>query len=424
MDTLRVVGGKPLSGKVEVAGAKNSALKLMAAALMAEGSSVIRNVPDIHDVSTMADLLQLIGATVERRDHELVITPGPELADEAPYEVVSKMRASVIVLGPLVARLGKAHVAMPGGCNIGSRKVDLHLGGLERLGARIEVAHGVIAAHAPDGGLKGAHVILDFPSVGATENLLMAAALARGRTVIENAAREPEIADLAACLVRMGAHIEGAGSTEIVVEGVDELTPIDHAVVGDRIECGTYLAAVAVAGGEVTVSGVDPVHLEMVISKLGRTGVRVTCEDDRITAYREPGTRLRGADIATLPFPGFPTDMQPQFMALLSTADGVSTITENVFENRFIMADELGRMGADIRIEGHHAVVRGVPRLSGAPVHASDLRAGAALVCAALGADGETVISGVGHIDRGYERIEERLAALGADIARDEAPVV
>lgn len=417
MQTFRVTGGKPLSGEVRAVGAKNSALKLMAAALMADGTSVIRNVPDIIDVSTMVELLELIGADVKRTDRVLSITPGPRLSDEAPYELVNKMRASVVVLGPLLARLGQAHVAMPGGCNIGSRKVDLHLAGLERFGARISVDHGVIAAHAPDGGLRGAYVILDFPSVGATENLLMAAVLAKGRTVIENAAREPEIQDLAACLTSMGAHIEGAGTTEIVIEGVERLAPIDHMVLGDRIECGTYLTAAACAGGEVTVTGVNPLHLEMVIAKLEQAGVEVACEDDRITVGARG--RVRCVDIATLPFPGFPTDMQPQFMALMAMADGVSTITENVFENRFIAADELGRMGADIRIEGHHAVVRGVPRLSAAPVHAPDLRAGAALVCAALAADGETVISGVGHIDRGYERIEERLSALGADIVRE-----
>jgi UDP-N-acetylglucosamine 1-carboxyvinyltransferase len=414
--TLVVSGGTPLSGEVAVAGAKNSALKLMAAALMADGRSTIRNVPDILDVAMMAELLWVLGAVVERTDGELVIDPGPGLADEAPYELVQKMRASVIVLGPLVARLGKAHVAMPGGCNIGSRKVDLHLRGLEQLGARIEVEHGVISAHAPEGGLRGTHVVLDFPSVGATENLLMAAVLARGRTIIENAAREPEIVDLAKCLAEMGADVTGAGTTEITIEGVERLTPMDHTVVGDRIECGTYLVAGAVTGGRVTVTGVDPMNLEMVIAKLSQAGAKVTCIDDRITVER--ARPLVGVDIATLPFPGFPTDMQAQFMAMLATAEGVSTLTENVFENRFIVADELARMGADIRIEGHHAVVKGVPRLSGAPVHAPDLRAGAGLVCAALGADGDTVISGVHHIDRGYERLEDKLKGLGAHIER------
>jgi UDP-N-acetylglucosamine 1-carboxyvinyltransferase len=411
-----VSGGTVLSGEVRVSGAKNSALKLMAAALMSDGASRIRNVPDILDVATMAELLELIGAHVERRDHELVITPGADLSDEAPYELVNKMRASVIVLGPLVARLGSARVAMPGGCNIGSRKVDLHLAGLERFGVKVEVRHGVITATAPDGGLTGAHVMLDFPSVGATENLLMAAVLAHGRTVIENAAREPEIQDLAACLSGMGAHIQGAGTTEVVVEGVDKLHAADHSVIGDRIECGSYLVAGAVSGGQVTVTGVDPMHLEMVLTKLEQAGARIRCEGDRTEVSGEG--RLHGLDIATLPFPGFPTDMQPQFMALLSTADGVTTITENVFENRFILADELVRMGADIRIEGHHAVVKGVQRLSGAPVHAPDLRAGAALVCAALGAEGETVISGVEHIDRGYEGLEDKLRSLGARIDR------
>lgn len=414
--TFVVSGGTPLSGGVAVAGAKNSALKLMAAALMADGRSTIRNVPDILDVAMMGELLWVLGAVVERADSKLVVDPGSQLSDEAPYELVQKMRASVIVLGPLVARLGSARVAMPGGCNIGSRKVDLHLRGLEQLGARIEVEHGVIAAHAPEGGLKGAHVVLDFPSVGATENLLMAAVLARGRTIIENAAREPEIVDLARCLSEMGADVSGAGTTEITIEGVERLAPMDHTVVGDRIECGTYLVAGAVTGGRVTVTGVDPMHLEMVIAKLSQAGAKVTSEDGRITVERS--RPLEGVDIATLPFPGFPTDMQAQFMAMLATAEGVSTLTENVFENRFIVADELARMGADIRIEGHHAVVKGVPRLSGAPVHAPDLRAGAGLVCAALGADGDTVISGVHHIDRGYERLEEKLKGLGAHIER------
>lgn len=414
--TLVVTGGIALSGEVQVAGAKNSALKLMAAALMAEGPSTLKNVPDILDVSTMAELLAILGADVVRKDHELVITPGSRLSDEAPYDVVNRMRASVIVLGPLVARLGRARVAMPGGCNIGSRKVDLHLRGLEQLGARIEVNHGVISVHAPDAGLRGAHVILDFPSVGATENLLMAAVRARGRTVIENAAREPEIQDLSACLVGMGAAIQGAGTSEITIEGVEALHSVEHTVVGDRIEGATYLVAGAVTRGEVSVIGVDPDHLEMVVAKLTQAGAKVTTDAGRITIA--PGRGIFGVDIATLPFPGFPTDMQPQFMALLATADGVSTISENVFENRFIVADELGRMGADIRIEGHHAVVKGVARLSAAPVHAPDLRAGAALVCAALGADGDTIISGISHIDRGYEGLEDKLRLLGAHIER------
>jgi UDP-N-acetylglucosamine 1-carboxyvinyltransferase len=328
--------------------------------------------------------------------------------------MVARMRASISVLGPLVARLGTANVAMPGGCNIGSRKIDMHIRGLEELGVEITLGHGFIHAAAPEG-LTGAHVNLDFPSVGATENLLMASVLADGTTVIENAAREPEIQDLAAFLVSMGASIEGAGTPVITVEGVESLTATEHRVVGDRVEAGTFLVAGAMCAGPVTVTGIDPFHLDMVLSKLEQAGCAVVHDDESVTI--EARERLTCVDVQTLPYPGFPTDMQAQFMALLSVAEGSCVITENVFENRFMFADELTRMGADVRIEGHHALVKGVDGLSGAPVRSPDLRAGAALVLAGLVAEGETTISDVHHIERGYERFVEKLSALGADIA-------
>jgi len=412
--SIRVRGGTRLSGDVTVEGAKNSALKLMAAALLAPGVSKLRNVPDIADVDVMTEVLCGLGARVTRTDHALEIDAREITSVETPYEVVARMRASIAVLGPLAARMGRAHVAMPGGCNIGSRKIDIHIRGLENLGARIRIEHGYIAATVPEGGLKGTHVTLDFPSVGATENLLMASVLAKGTTVIENAAREPEIQDLANFLNAMGAQVEGAGNPVITVHGTDALHPAEHAVVGDRIEAGTYLVAGAVSGGPVTVRGFDPGHLDMVLSKLEQAGCRVDARAGSCTIACDG--RLRPVDVQTLPYPGFPTDMQPQFMVLLALADGGSVITENVFESRFMFADELVRMGADIRIEGHHALIKGVRRLSGAPVISPDLRGGAALVVAGLVAEGETVIGDVHHIERGYERFVEKLRGLGADI--------
>jgi len=320
------------------------------------------------------------------------------------------------VLGPLVARHGQARVAMPGGCNIGSRKIDMHIRGLTGLGVEVRTGHGYIEAIAEKGGLHGANVVLDFPSVGATENLLMAAVVANGTTVIENAAREPEIVDLVRFLQGMGAQITGGGSPTITVEGVKELRPVTHAVVGDRIEAGTFIVAGALTGGPITVRGFDPAHLELVLVKLQRAGCVIHLLEDGVTVERQQP--VRPVDVQTLPYPGFPTDMQAQLMALMAIAEGSSIITENVFENRFMFADELGRMGADIRIEGHHALVTGVSQLSGAPVRATDLRGGAALAIAALVADGETVIGDVYHIDRGYERFVDKLAALGADIER------
>ncbi len=416
MSSIIVRGGRPLEGTVQVEGAKNSALKLMAAALLAPGASTIENVPDIADVVLMSDVVSGLGAVVSRFGRELSVDATSLTSHEAPYELVARMRASVVVLGPLVGRFGRARVAMPGGCNIGSRKVDMHIRGLEELGVHIELGHGYIEAEAD--GLSGAHVLLDFPSVGATENLLMASVLAEGTTIIENAAREPEIQDLAAFLTAMGAQVSGAGTTTIEVEGVPELHPARHRVVGDRIEAGTFLLAGALCGGPVTVSGADPAHMEMVLSKLGQTGSDVQAGDGAITIRREGP--IRSVSIQTLPYPGFPTDMQPQFMTLMAIAEGGSVVTENVFENRFMFADELSRMGADIRIEGHHALINGVGQLSGAPVRCPDLRAGAGLVLAGLVADGETTVSDAHHIDRGYEDLVGKLASLGADIRRED----
>ena len=419
MESITVRGGARLTGEVTVEGAKNSALKLMAAAIMAPGISRLSNVPDIADVDIMAQVLEALGARVTRIDHALEIDATRLTNHEAPYEFVAQMRASTAVLGPLISRLGEANVAMPGGCNIGSRKIDMHLRGLQALGVEIVIGHGYIHATALPEGPHAAHVTLDFASVGATENLLMASVLAKGTTVIENAAREPEIVDLIDFLNAMGARVSGAGTPTVTVEGVKSLTPVDHRVVGDRIEAGTYLVAGAITGGRVTVRGFDPAHLDLVLAKLVQAGCSVEVLSDGVTISRDGA--IRSVDIQTLPFPGFPTDMQAQFMALMALAQGDSIITENVFENRFMFADELMRMGADIRIESHHALVKGVPELSAAPVRSTDLRGGAALVLAALAADGETTIGDVYHIDRGYERFCEKLAALGADISRGRA---
>lgn len=418
---IAVTGGRPLSGTVRVEGAKNSALKLMAAALLAPGVSRITNVPDIADVGVMAEVVRGLGVRVERADHEVVIDATTIDSFETPYDLVAQMRASIIVLGPLVARLGHARVAMPGGCNIGSRKVDMHIRGLEELGVQISLGHGYILAEAP-GGLRGAHVTLDFPSVGATENLLMAAVLAEGDTVIENAAREPEIGDLVDMLVAMGARIAGRGSSTLEVQGVQTLSPVTHRTVGDRIEAGTFLVAGALCGGPVTVTGFDPTHLDIVLDKLRHAGCDLDIGHDSVTISR--AGQAKAVDVATLPYPGFPTDMQAQFSVLMAVAAGSSVITENIFENRFMFADELRRMGADIAIEGHRALIRGVGQLSSAPVRSPDLRGGAALVLAGLVADGTTVVEETYHIMRGYEAFAAKLAALGADIElRDPSEV-
>jgi len=415
VDRLLITGGRRLAGEIRVGGAKNSALKLMAAALLAEGRTELRNVPDIADCRTMTDVLGRLGAGVERRDGALTIDASGSLEPETPYELVRRMRASILVLGPLLARTGRARVAMPGGCNIGRRKIDLHIRGLERMGTEFSYDHGYLVAEAP-ARLRGAVLSLDFPSVGATENLLMAAVSAAGTTVIENAAREPELQDLADFLVAMGARIEGVGTPTIEVEGVDAFTPTAHTVIPDRIEAGTFAVAACATRGDVTLGGARADHLDLVLAKLDEAGARISVEESgvRVTMDERP----RAVDLVTLPYPGFPTDLQPPIMALLATADGTSIITENVFESRFMFVDELNRMGADIRTEGHHAVVRGVDRLSSAPVRALDLRAGAALILAALGADGVTEIADVGHVDRGYEDIDSKLSAIGAEVSR------
>lgn len=424
-EIILVRGNNTLSGDVYVSGAKNSALKLMAASVLAQGECVIRNVPKISDIEVMADVLEWIGATVDRdgragRDeHTLSIDTSALDSCETPYELVSKMRASISVLGPLIGRFGEARVAMPGGCQIGARKIDMHLKGLECLGVNFDIDHGYLSATTPNG-LHGANVTLDFPSVGATENLLMASVVAEGHTVISNAAREPEIGDLARMLNEMGAQVKGAGEPTIEIEGVplSSMHPCDHTTVGDRIEAGTFLVGGALTGGPLTVHGIDPSFLHMAILKLRDMGCTVETGEDWIRVERtEP---LRPTGIQTLPHPGFPTDLQAQFMLLASCADGLSVITENVFENRFMFAAELARMGADITIEDHHALVRGGRHLQGAPVSSTDLRAGAALVLAGIVAEGETTVHGIEHIDRGYEDYVGKLSSLGADVVRTE----
>lgn len=416
VDSFVVRPTGPLSGTVAVQGAKNSALKLLAATLLAEGEYRLRNVPRITDVDTMCDLLTSMGVAVRRLPDGTVGVERPaEVDPEAPYELVERMRASIVVLGPLLARFGRARVAMPGGDDFGTRPIDMHLSGLEALGATFDFAHGVIEARASL--LRGTRVVLDFPSVGATENLLMASVLAKGTTVIDNAAREPEIADLAAFLNRMGAIVEGAGTSTITVEGVEELSPSDHDVIPDRIEAATYLAAVGVAGGEVNVVGARADHMDMLIHKLGAMGLRVASTTDGLWATRVGA--LRSVDVATLPYPGVATDYKPLLVTMLSVGDGVGVVTENVFSaSRYAYVAELQRMGADITLASHHAVVRGVPQLSGAPVKAPDIRAGAALVVAGLVAEGETTVSGAHHIDRGYEDMAGKLGALGASVHR------
>ena len=409
-----ITGGEPLRGEVRVGGAKNSVLKLMAACLLTPEECLIRNVPRISDVRIMVEVLRRLGAEVEWGDEGLRIRSGDFTSREAPYELVRRMRASIVVLGPLVARWGEASVAIPGGCNIGSRKIDMHLKGLAELGAEISSEHGYV--HARASRLKGTHIILDFPSVGATENLILAAVGAEGRTTIENAAREPEIQDLVAFLSSMGAEIEGVGTPVIEVTGPSELRGTEHEAIGDRIEAGTLAIAAAVTSGDVTIVGIDPSCLGLPLEKLREVGVEVVEEEDRLLV--RGGSGYGPADLATLPFPGFPTDLQPQMMVLLSLASGTSVITENVFESRFMFVDELNRMGCDINIEGHHAIVKGVGALSGAEVCAPDLRAGAALVLAGLAAEGETHLLDVYHVDRGYEDLEKKLSGLGAKIAR------
>src|SRR5438105_3897690 len=416
MDAFVVRANGPLSGTVRVCGAtKNAGLKQMAAALLAPGVTVLRNLHPVLDLDAMLDVMRAIGASAEwTGENELTIDAGGPLTPEAPYELVTRMRASINVLGPLLARCGEARVALPGGDNIGSRKLDMHFRGLEAMGASLQVVHGFIEGRATR--LCGAHIVLDFPSVGATENLLTAAVLAKGQTVIENAAREPEITELAAMLNRMGARVSGAGTSTIEVEGVESLESVDADIMGDRIETGTLLMACGIAGGEIEIEGARIEHVELIALKLGEMGLKVSPTPDGIWARADE--RLHAVDVATLPFPGFATDFLPLVVALLATADGTAIVTENVFDNRLGFVPELNRMGADVRHEGRHAVVRGVPRLSGAPVRALDVRAGAALVVAGLAADGETTVLDAHHVDRGYPDLAASLRALGANVVR------
>lgn len=413
MSRLQVRPSGPLSGSVQIQGAKNSALKLMAACVLAEGRYVLRNVPRISDVDHMCELLTAMGMSTRwREDSALEIIRGDEVIPEAPYELVERMRASSAVIGPLLGSVGRASVAMPGGDDFGSRPIDMHLQGLEAIGAEFTMEHGIIRGTATE--LVGTEIVLDYPSVGATENLLMAAVRAKGVTVVHNAAREPEIADLAAFLNRMGARVIGAGGPVLTIEGVDELRAVEHNVIPDRIEVATFLCALGVAGGEIHLRGARLDHIDLLVEKLGMMGLRVSPEPGGIWAMA--GERPKPVDIATLPYPGLATDYLPMLVALLCFADGTSYATENVFAGRFRYIGELTRMGARVRIEDHHMVIDGVERLSSAPVKALDIRAGAAMVIAALGADGETIISDADHVDRGYENFEERLRSIGVDI--------
>ncbi len=431
MGSFRVVSEgpltHPLAGTVHVGGAKNSALKLMAAALLAPGRSVVHNVPNILDVAVMGQLLRRLGCAVEiaypgdadptreSTSGRAVIEVPEVLSPEAPYELVRRLRASIAVLGPLVARCGRASVALPGGDAIGSRGLDMHIRGLQELGAVVRIEHGQVVADVPHG-LTGANLWLDFPSVGATENLVMASVLAEGTTVIDNVAREPEIIDLCQMLVAMGARIDGISTSMLTIEGVDGLRPVEHTTVTDRIVTGTWVFAAAIAGGDLHITGGVPRHLDIVLDKLVSAGAEISQHEDGFSVHVHQ--RLRSFDVATLPYPGFPTDLQPFAMALAAVSEGTAMITENVFEARFMFAQELARLGADLRTDGHHAVVRGVPMLSGAPVVAHDIRAGAALVLGGLAAQGTTEVAESQHIDRGYPWFAEALSAVGADVVR------
>jgi UDP-N-acetylglucosamine 1-carboxyvinyltransferase len=416
MDRLLVTGGARLAGTVRVSGAKNSALKLMAGALLAPGRTVLHRVPRIQDCVLMGQLLEHLGAEVAWDGGSVAIDASRLISVEAPYELVRQMRASIVVLGPLLARAGRAQVAMPGGDNIGSRPIDLHINGLQRMGAEVRAEHGFLFAEAPHG-LTGTVIALDYPSVGATENLMMAAVAARGTTVIDNAAREPEIADIADFLTRMGARVGGAGTSTVEIDGGGAFAPAEHTVIADRIEAGTWAAATLATRGDVTLEGARPEHLELLLDKLSDAGARVDLTGEGLRVRQDD--RPTAVDFVTLPYPGLATDFQPILMASLAVADGTSIATENVFERRFLYVDELRRMGADIHTEGHHAVIRGVEQLSAAPVEALDIRAGAAMVIAALCADGVTAVADMYHVDRGYEDFEEKLTSLGAEVRRE-----
>jgi UDP-N-acetylglucosamine 1-carboxyvinyltransferase len=417
VDRIVVQPNGPLAGTVRAGGAKNSALKLMVACLLAEGRTVLSNVPRIRDVESMADVLRAVGAEVERLDNGDLAVISPAAADlrpVAPYDLVERMRASVVVLGALLARCGRADMPLPGGDDFGERPIDFHVNGLAAMGARFESSHGEVRGHVEGGRLVGTRVVLEYPSHTATDNLLMAAVLAKGTTVIENAAKEPEVTDLADMLCSMGAVVRGAGTSRLEVEGVDELHPTRHTVVPDRVVAATFIAAVGIAGGEVVVTDARPDHMEMLLRKVNQMGVITEMGPQGLRA--SASHRLGAADVATLPYPGVATDYSPLLVAMMAGADGVGILTENLFSGRFRYVEELRRMGADIRTEGHHAVVRGVDRLSGAPVRAPDLRAGVALVLTGLVAEGETVVTSAQHIDRGYEDLVGSLTSLGAKV--------
>ncbi|MFI1465356.1 UDP-N-acetylglucosamine 1-carboxyvinyltransferase [Nocardia carnea] len=414
MERFLVTGGNRLVGEVSVGGAKNSVLKLMAAALLTEGTTTITNCPDILDVPLMAEVLRGLGCDVTITGDVVAIDTPAEPKYHADFPAVTQFRASVCVLGPLMARCKRAVVALPGGDAIGSRPLDMHQAGLRLLGATSEIEHGCVVARADE--LQGARIRLDFPSVGATENILMAAVLAQGETVIDNAAREPDIVDLCTMLTQMGAHIRGAGTSVLTIQGVKQLSPTTHRVIGDRIVAATWGIAAAMTMGDVRVTGVNPQHLALVLDKLRSAGARISFEQDGFRVVQ--ADRPRAVNFSTLPFPGFPTDLQPMAIGLAAIADGTSMITENVFEARFRFVEEMIRLGADARTDGHHAVVRGIPRLSSAPVWSSDIRAGAGLVLAGLVADGVTEVHDVFHIDRGYPAFVEKLQALGAAVER------
>ena len=414
MDKLRIHGGKPLAGTIRISGSKNAALPILLAAPLLTERTVITNVPRLRDIQTTIALLGILGCPATFEDNTVTIEPCQRLEPEAPYDLVRTMRASVLALGPLLARAGRARVAQPGGCAIGARPVNLHLTALEKMGAVFELEAGYIVGHCD--GLTGAHILFDFPTVTGTENLIMAASLAKGTTILENAAREPEVADLADFLNTMGARISGHGTSVITIEGVDKLTGGIYRVMPDRIEAGTYMAAAAITDGELTLEGCPFMELDAVVAKLREMGVFFEATNAGVVVRR--GGALTGVDVVTQPYPGFPTDMQAQIMALMCVASGAGSIRENIFENRFMHVQELMRLGASIKISSQTAVVRGVPHLTGAPVMASDLRASASLVLAGLAAQGETLIQRVYHLDRGYERMEVKLRAVGADIER------
>jgi UDP-N-acetylglucosamine 1-carboxyvinyltransferase len=415
MDAIRIRGGKRLAGVVDVSGAKNAALPILCATLLSDGESLLRNVPGLRDIDTTAALLRFLGRGCEVNPPEVRVLPGSNVRPEAPYELVKQMRASVLVLGPLLTRFGRARVSLPGGCAIGARPIDQHLKGLEAMGARIRLVSGYVDAECSR--LKGAEICFDLPTVTGTENLMMAAALAKGRTTLVNAAREPEVEELGRVLNKMGAHVDGAGTDVIRIEGKDKLAPFDHAIIADRIEAGTFMVAAAATAGDVLVRHAPLEDLEPVVVKLRRAGVQIAREGDgvRVVAAARP----RAVDVTTAPHPGFPTDMQAQLMVLMCIAEGESVFTETIFENRFMHVPELMRMGADISVRGNTAIVTGVESLSGASVMATDLRASASLVIAGLVAsEGETEVRRVYHLDRGYEHIEKKLAGLGADVVR------